>query len=330
MKSDHRHDLQTNDLSKLTQKAWAATEEHGLKIALVVCVLAVVVAAVRIYNHSAASTQAGAWREFGVSNSADEFIRLADKKEWQGTSAAKWSRLVGAEAKLTQAIQLMFSDRANAVSDLEDARGQFQKLLDSSDPTIKERAIFGLARAEETLGNTEAAAVEYAKLAGDSYANSVYHEEAKKRTEYLTKADPQVFYAWFKKQNPKPPEAPKPDDKGTTPDSGLELPSDLPFGAGSPFDAPADQESEKPAAEKPESTEEADKKLPKLEVEPPSEAEKEGEEKEDAQDSKSPAENSDAEAESADEKESQDAGGADDSADGTPTDEAAEKSGESP
>lgn len=255
MKSEHRHELQTNDLSKLTQKTVAKFEEHGLIITVVLCLAAVTYAGVSIYRSNTTTTRAAAWTDFVVANSPGAYTDLAEDKKFQGTAAADWARLVSAESRLAQAIQGMFTDRVNAVSELEESSKDFQKLVENNHQTIKERALFGLARAEESLGNLEAATEAYATLAGDEFAKSVYNKEAKERAKYLTQADPQAFYSWFKKQNPKPPEPAKPQD-GTAPGgSGLQLPETLPFGAGL---------SPTPPAEKPADTSEADKKLPKL------------------------------------------------------------------
>ncbi len=297
MKSEHRHELQTNDLSKLTQKGARFVEEHALKITIIICVIAVAVAAYRIFSTRSFASQSTAWYEFSNARTADDFLAVADSDLVKGTPAADWALLMGAEMRLSQAVQLMFTDRANAVTELTSARDDFNKLVENDDSMIKQRAIFGLARTEESLGNLEAARAAYKQLGSDEFKGSVYHKQAQERAEYLEKAGPQAFYAWFQKQNPKPPEPRKPDTGGGAPASDIFSPGDFPelpelpetpFGTGNPLqglpneddsddegpadsqpklEAPADDDS-KPSAETPEA--------PKTPTEPSTEADTDG------------------------------------------------------
>ncbi len=217
MKSEHRHDLQTNDLSKLTKKAIEGTEKHGLKIAAVVCIIAIAVMGVRIYRSSVSQTEQNAWYAFSSASSADSYAQVADNPDNKGTSAADWALLMEAETRSSQAIQDMFTDRENALSALNQASEDFQKLIAHPHPMIKQRAIFGLGLTQESMGHLDAATTEYEKLANGDFELSVYQEQAKQRLDKLKQAGSQAFYAWFMKQNPKPPEPPKPKDTAELP-----------------------------------------------------------------------------------------------------------------
>jgi len=270
MKSEHRHELQTNDLSKLTQKGVRFVEEHAMKITIVICVITVAIAGYRIYATQAASTSANAWYDFSTARSPDDFATIAENDRVKGTVAADWAILLGAEGRLSQAIQGMFTDRANAVTELTAARDNFQKLVDNRDKMIKQRAIFGLGRAEESLGNLEAARAAYSELGGDEFKDSVYHKMSQERAEYLAKSGPQAFYAWFEKQNPKPAEPPKPDSGSGLPGGNILDSGDLPFGGGpnslenplrglpnlddSDNEGPADTDAKPDAEAKPDTT----------------------------------------------------------------------------
>jgi len=235
MKSEHRHELQTNDLSKLTRKGVEFVEEHALKITAVICVLAVGIAAYRVLSSQAASRQQTAWYEYTMANSPDGYAEVAKMEAIKGTEAADWALLMSAEGRLPTGIQMMFIDRTNGLLELEQARDDFNTLKDHKDATIRERALFGLAVAEESLGNLDAAKAAYGKLAAENYKDSVFHKRAQERTEYLAQAGPQAFYGWFMKQDPQPPTPPKPDDTGSA-GGGLSPlgGGDLPFGAGLP------------------------------------------------------------------------------------------------
>ncbi len=282
MKSEHRHELQTNDLSKLTKKVIDVVNQHSLKIAIVICAAAVLIMAYRLYFNSVSSTQRNAWNAFaGALNtgSPEQLVGVADDKKFEGTQAADWALLLGAEARTSQAIHDMFSDRDRALTSLKRARDEFGRLVDNKDSAIQQRAIFGLAVIHESLDELDLARAEYEKLAASE--SSVYHDEAQARLARLKQGGAQAFYTWFMKQNPKPPEPRKPEDTGM-PGPGLSLP-DGQFGGGDPF-APTGP-LPKPKDDPAESEEDPEKSLPFLKApadeaqqdsEPKSNADKEG------------------------------------------------------
>ena len=260
MKSEHRHELQTNELAKLVEKAWAWVISYATPVVVVICALSVSIAGYRYISTSSTISESGAWGEFASARTPEAYSDIA-KLNYPDSSAADWALLVGAEMRLSVGIKVMFRDREKAVSDLEDSIDDFETLINNSHPVIKERAIFGLACTQESLGNVAAARSEYEKLAAQEYENSPYYEVSKERAAHLKKDGPQDFYAWFSQQNPKPPEAPEPDDPGSALDLGLPFSTDLPFGTGDLGPLPSDNLDSK---EDPESTVEEDKALPKL------------------------------------------------------------------
>ena len=59
------------------------------------------------------------------------------------------------KANCSLAFAIRFSDRSAGDRDLKDAKENFQKLLESSTtlPEIRERALFGMARTEESTSD---------------------------------------------------------------------------------------------------------------------------------------------------------------------------------
>ncbi len=213
MKSEHRHELQTNDLGKLAVKLTAFFQKYGNQILMGLCG-AMLVAAVVIYlvRSSTADKQAG-WTRYAACQSAEDFANVAD--DYEGATVGAWARLNEAEMHLQTGIQQTFTDRAAAISDLNKAKESFDKLLaEKSIPAaVRERGLLGLARFLETTADaqTEPAIEAYSKFVND-FPNSINKEFAEQRIDALKTGGSKEFYAWFKKQNPKPEDRATPQD----------------------------------------------------------------------------------------------------------------------
>ncbi|NOX53700.1 MAG: hypothetical protein GXP27_04550 [Planctomycetes bacterium] len=226
MKSQHRHELQTNDLSKLLAKASKWYEQHGSKLTwAVVGVLAIVLIGT-YWSRSSRAERAAAWSAFVRCRSPEDFANLAE--DYDGTEIAAWARLRAAESQLQQGTVLMFTDRAAGKSELKAAEATFSALLgDETTPSmVRERALIGLAQVRESLadGNLQPAIELYERFVRE-FPDSVLKEMAQRRIESLKTGGAQAFYAWFAKQNPKPEDLEKPKDlagegTGTTSTSG--------------------------------------------------------------------------------------------------------------
>jgi len=217
MKSKHRHDLQTNELTKLAARLSDWYDEYGSRT-LTVLLVAVVVAAVAIYwQRSSQSERAAGWAAFAACRTAEDYANVAD--DFQGTEVGAWARLHETENHLRQGIQLMFTDRAAGISDLKVAEKGFTSLLsnDATPDAVRERVLIGLARLRETAsdGDLQPATQLYQRLLAD-FPNSVFKEFAEHRLDVLQTASSQEFYAWFHKQNPKPEDIEKPSDFSAT------------------------------------------------------------------------------------------------------------------
>lgn len=272
MKSEHRHELQTNDLGKVADKLVPVWNTYSNQITIVVCGVMVAAAAIIYWVRRSRDAEAVAWNDLLSSRSAEDFARVADDR--RGSSAAQWARLQEGESRLNSTIQLMFTDREAAVSEAKKTREAFDTLVKQSGvlPEVRERALYGLARIQETAssGSAEEAIQTYETLLKD-YPNTVYKSFAEKSIATLKSGGAQEFYSWFAKQNPKPPVRPKgPADTGMLDESDADAPvkrpkkeeeSDEPAlkldaaptldGAAKPKTAKPD--AEKPDAEKPES-----------------------------------------------------------------------------
>jgi hypothetical protein len=254
MDSKHRHELQTNDLSKLAERIVKPLDAHANQVLGVVCVVSIIAAGVIYWVRSTNAKQSAAWTEIAAHRSADDLKDVAEN--YEGTSAALWAKLQEGERRLSEGIPLMFSDRETAVKELGKAKAAFESLLSrqGAPVIVRERALFGLARCLESQsdgGKSLDDAISRYEAFAKEFPDSPQKELAQKRVTMLKNRDAQEFYAWFSKENPKPPPPSKPAD-GKLPSFDDELP-ELPKGL-RPRTPP---ETETPASDKPaESTEE--------------------------------------------------------------------------
>lgn len=220
MKSEHRHELHTNDLGKITEKAAQSLggffETYGNRIMIAVCAASLISAGIIYYVRRSNFKEAAAWSEMASARKDTDYADIAER--YVGTTAAPWAKLQEAESHLQQGIQAMFTDREKAVDvDLKKSRTLLESLV--SDRAlrgeIRERALFALARCQESTakGDAAEAVATYEKLLKE-FPRSVYKPLAENRIAELKTGRAQDFYAWFAQQNPKPAPVKKPADRG--------------------------------------------------------------------------------------------------------------------
>lgn len=219
MKSEHRHDLQTNDLSKLMVQAEPFVEKYGVKAVVAAGVIFVLVLGYLTWSSNRTGQEAEGWTRLAACTSTADFETVAE--DFSGTKVAQWALVHAAESHLQSGIRSSFTDRSAGDRDLGDAKEQFQKLLDSAGtlPEIRERALFGMARTEESMsdGDLKNATELYKKLIQD-YPESIFRKLAEQRVKpvegekvaVLDQEETKNFYKWFHAQNPKPGDRQRP------------------------------------------------------------------------------------------------------------------------
>jgi len=227
MNSQHRHELQRNDLGELTLRAKPWFEQHGMQLLAGVVVLLIAVA-IGLYVMSQPKADAAGWGRLSTAQSVDDFGAVADK--YPDSLAGVWARVRMGELNLEDGTLALFTDRELGLKDLKKAQEDFEAVLDSKlsvPDAIKQRALLGLARCQEATsdGDTSAALATYRKIL--DYQGSIYEPYVKQRIKDLETGGAKEFYAWFHSQKPKPPDFRKPKD-GTPDLPGLPGASSLP------------------------------------------------------------------------------------------------------
>lgn len=221
MKSQHRHDLQTNELGKVADKIAVSAEgffeTYGNRLMIGFCAVSLVAAIVIYKVRRDHSRDEAAWRDLSSARRAEDFASVSERHP--GTSAAQWARLQEGEGRLNEGVQLLFTNLESGRSELEKARKVLQSLVDDNGAPaeVRERALFGLAVCLESLSDgTEADAVKTYQALVREFPTSIYKKQAESRIAALNSGSGQEFYAWFAKyERPKPTEK-RPRDRAAS------------------------------------------------------------------------------------------------------------------
>ena len=259
MKSEERHRLKENELGRVVQTTGSALERYATTIVACVCGALLVSAAVIWWMRQSTASSSAAWALLEDAKKVGDYDEVAET--YKNTPAGDWARLLGSEMYLQSGGDDLFTDRDLANADLKRAREGFEQLLavGGTNPMIRERAVWGMARCLESTsdGDTARAIEAYERLLKE-FPETIYKPFAEDRIAALKTGGTKEFYAWFSKQNPKPADI-RPKDGAVKSDLD---PFDLPPAAsetnGKPKgdDAtPPPAKSEDAAADKPASGE---------------------------------------------------------------------------
>jgi hypothetical protein len=261
MKREHRHDLQTNELGKITERLTAFMEVHGNRLMIGVCIASLLASAIIYWVRTRRNNDVAAWRELAgavAANNPDDFYDVWNGNK--GTAVGLWARVHEGEARLGMGVEKLFRNLDAGTVDVKKAREAFQTAVDDrhTPPEIRERALLGLGRALESLSEPAEAVKAYESLVKE-FKNSIYKDDAEERIAVLNKTGPE-FYAWFSKfERPKPvdksPHDPIGDETSDEEKARFEEYIKSGFGksAGEDGAAPTIPDSDKPAGEPDES-----------------------------------------------------------------------------
>jgi hypothetical protein len=244
MKSEHRHELETNWLAKRLN----VMIERGRPYASTVLGIAVAVVLVMvvwsIVAGSSSGRQSEAWNEFNqaVVEPQPDVERLrALAEEHPNTKIQQLADVTWADSQVWLAAHNYLYDRAGAMDALEKASSRYQSVIETSkDARVLNRARLGMARVHEIRGELDKAREEYLKVTGGI---AKYAEEQAKR---LATPESKETYAWLAKAEPTRPRSTSGlGGPASNPDfsaADLALPGDSPAGV-TPTATPGESES---------------------------------------------------------------------------------------
>lgn len=238
MKSEKRHQLEQNALANWLAQSIKTVEPYLKPIVVSLAIVALAFLAVTWWRGYSARGSATALNQFMTAFNSQDITALDDvAQDNPGTTAAHWAALEAANLRLAQGSQFLFIDRANATQQLNKAVDGFTIVIkESREPRQREGALFGRARAYESLAGTRQSEGELDKAVADyealvnAYPDGPYATYGKQRVDQLKSADAKKFYDKFAAYTPKPPSA-----KDSLDLPGLLDSSNLPEGPGAEF-----------------------------------------------------------------------------------------------
>lgn len=220
MESDRRHELEENDLAGSTLQLVDRIRPHLRTIVTAIGLLFAGLAAWTLIASQQAAAKARSWETCIAALSGGDAAGLeAVVRQHADTPAAGWAQIVLADSALAQGCELLFTDRTRGLERLEDAVGRYRQLL-AARPTgmLAERTVFGLAKANEALGNLDDARKGYEAVIAD-HPGSAAASLAASRVAAVSRDATRQWYDWFAAQKSAPPAAPAEGGKAASPDA---------------------------------------------------------------------------------------------------------------
>lgn len=285
MKSQHRHELQTNELADTLGVYMQRIQPYARQIGLgILAVLLVIVVGIYLNNQRLARAGAG-WSDYFQAFAQRDPKALGEvARLHSGNPAALWAEQAAGDILLATGAGQMFSDRKEAETSLRSAEKHYKAVEQAAarHPMLLNRARYGLAQTYETLADVEKARSYYEKVS-QAEGDSSLGRDAKGRFEDLSQNSTERWYAWFERQEPPQPETGAGGLDPNVPDDLDVLPNrpDLSFpGSSTPVFEPPIAPDSPPPTEPMESE-------PTTEPETPAESETTGESEKPAEPEKS-------------------------------------------
>ena len=262
MKSDHRHELKTNELAEWIANLpqWAKENRNTIIVVLVVLIAAAAVYCWRTYNRRASAREQLRLTSLMNSLSVNQmqilqghsqgrdlsFVLLQPAEELKtfAQNASDDQMAALALIKRAQALRTELHYRLEAISQedllsqINQAKASYAEALEkaSANPSLKAMAKFGLGLCEEELGNFDQARQVYQDIAADpafegAAAKAAAHNRLQTVEDYRTKV---VFRPSPK---PKPPVAFQPTTETTSGEPNMPVEANLPIETILPTDA---------------------------------------------------------------------------------------------
>ena len=236
MKTERRHELQKNQLADQLSHGIEAARPYTRLLGAVLLAIVALVGGYAAYSARQSHKLQQAWDQYfaaleqasqvsgptdpAIDKARNQLTDLAEK--YAGTPVGYWSALVAAELELDRGEKLLLSDKPLAKDHLTRAVDQFRTVLSNAPQgPLPQRALFGLARAHESLGDLEKARDEYDKLA-KQYPTGPYAEVAKQRAEDLNRDETKKFYDWLASYQPSKSMSKEPGIPGQKQDFSLD------------------------------------------------------------------------------------------------------------
>lgn len=210
MKAKERHDLHTNALAEWLSQTGEKLQPHSGLITVGLIALLILIGIV-VYMQGASHR--------GAAAASDQLLSALDMpgqamaelqatiKDYPGTSQAAIAELLLAENLLDSGATTIYHNKTAGRTNISKAMELFEEVQrQSRDAALRAWAIYGVARAQESLGDLEQARLAYLQLSKE-YPDSALAGPARQHLNRLNQPATKEFYEWFATQNPQPPAA---------------------------------------------------------------------------------------------------------------------------
>lgn len=191
-------EIEDNDLAQATMSLLDRIRPFLGAIAAAIGVAFVGLAGWTLISSQRAAERAEAWDSCLSAIGAGDAARLNDvAARYQGSPAGLWSQILLADAALASGNQLAFTNKQQAAERFQSAADTYAAVMSQKPGDLAaERAMFGLAKAREALGQFEQAQQGYEALATE-YPNSPLRDLARERATALARPAVAGWYDWF-------------------------------------------------------------------------------------------------------------------------------------
>lgn len=203
MKTERRHELQHNELADFLTDVGEKAKPYAKAILGVALAALVILCAYLYLNKRAESEEALSWDEAWTainSRSQGALREVIDK--YPNKPAAHWSQLVLADIELSRGETSLFSRKAEGRDQLRSAFEDYQHVKENAvHPLLREQALYGMARAQESLGELGKARGFYEEIF-KNYPTGPYAKRAEQRIKDLDRESTKAWYDWFAQAQP--------------------------------------------------------------------------------------------------------------------------------
>jgi hypothetical protein len=195
MKSEHRHELETNALAKRLGVLVEKLRPYAPAVLGIVGVVLVGMVALTYINGASAARQGETWNAYnqaveGLIPNLDRLKQAAEENA--GTPAQLWANAAWADGQLWMACRAYVQNRPAAIEAANRARTVYESLLQSTtDEHLNNRAQFGLGRVYELRNEPDKAREHYLAVRGG------FEDVAKARAEIITDEKSKDIYEWL-------------------------------------------------------------------------------------------------------------------------------------
>jgi|GEM_PF-2287802 len=197
MKSEHRHELETNLLSAQLAQWIEKLKPYSGQIGTGVLMLALVYAGLSVWDSQVEIGERAAWDAFALANDTSDpemksLYQVASSDEYTGTKMQEWAYVNWADRQVLIAMASSLADRKKTEDRLTSVLGIYEEMANSAgDTQVRNRARFGLARVYELQNKIDEARQQYMKVRGDlqlqanERAEQLDSEEVRQACEWL-------------------------------------------------------------------------------------------------------------------------------------------------